>query len=130
MRKICTKYSLDVIASLAHKTAYSQPLILHNDFIHRHCILKLSTFKFLFNFILKLFYCCSITVVCIFPPPLSPTLAKPISLPCFCPPPWFFPVSFIVFPENSSSHFCPLPSGYCQIVLNFNVSGYILLACL
>ena len=23
-----------------------------------------------------------------------------------------------------------LPSGYCQIVLNFNVSGYILLACL
>ena len=42
-------------------------------------------------------------------------------------------VSFIPVPENPSP-FSPiisshLPSGYCQIVLNFNVSGYILLAC-
>ena len=29
------------------------------------------------------FYCYSITVVCIFSPPLYPTLAKPTSLPCF-----------------------------------------------
>ena len=31
------------------------------------------------------------------------------------------------FPRIIHSH---LPSGYCQFVLNFNVSGYILLACL
>ena len=39
--------------------------------------------------IFKLFYCCSITVVCIFSPPLYPTPAKPTSLPCFHPAPWF-----------------------------------------
>ena len=37
-----------------------------------------------------LFYC-SVTVVCIFSPPLYPTPAKPTSLPCFHPPPWFCP---------------------------------------
>ena len=42
-------------------------------------------------------------------------------------------VSFIVASENLSPY-SPIipsyfPSGYCQIVLNFNVSGYILLAC-
>ena len=42
-----------------------------------------------FFYFLKLFYCCSITVVCIFSPHLSPTPAKPTSLPCFHPPPWF-----------------------------------------
>ena len=41
----------------------------------------------------------------------------------------FVPVSFIIVLENSSPH-CPfpLPSGYCQIILNFSVSGYILFA--
>ena len=33
----------------------------------------------------KLFYCCSITVVCIFSPPLYPTPAKTTSLPSFHP---------------------------------------------
>ena len=37
------------------------------------------------------FYCCSITVVCIFSPLLYPTPAKPPSLPCFHPPSWFCP---------------------------------------
>ena len=75
----------------------------------------------------KLLYCCSITVVCIFSPPppppqpnLPPSPASTLLL-------GFVHVSFIVVPENPSPH-CPLllPSGYCQIVLNFNVSGYIL----
>ena len=44
-----------------------------------------------FFLIFKLFYCCSFTVVCIFSPPLYPTPAKPISLPCFHPPLWFCP---------------------------------------
>ena len=42
--------------------------------------------------------------------------------------------AFIHVPQNSSpfsTHYpLPPPSGYCQFVLNFNVSGYILLACL
>ena len=42
-------------------------------------------------FFFKLFYCCWITVVCIFNPPLYPTTAKPTSLPHFQPPPWFCP---------------------------------------
>ena len=35
--------------------------------------------------------------------------------------------AFLLFPLLSLA---PLPSGYCQFVLYFNVSGYILLACL
>ena len=52
------------------------------------------------------------------PPNPPPSLAFPLG---------FVRVSFIVVPENPSPH-CPFPpsSGYCQIVLNINVSGYIL----
>ena len=66
--------------------------------------------------------------------PFPPTPATPTSLP------WFhlplvlslYPLQVFLktlhpFPPIIPSH---LPSGYCQIVLNFNVSGYILLACL
>ena len=82
-------------------------------------------------FLKKLFYWFSITVVCIYP----------TSLPKPSPPPslastrlGFVHVSFIVVPEKPY-HLPPtipshLPSGYCQIALSFNVSGYILLACL
>ena len=37
----------------------------------------------------KLFYCCSITVVCISSAPLYLTSAKSASLPCYHPPHWF-----------------------------------------
>ena len=50
----------------------------------------LSFYCSYFFSIFKLFYC-SVTVVCIFSPPLYPTPAKPTSLPCFHPPPWFCP---------------------------------------
>ena len=40
---------------------------------------------------LSIFYCCSITFVCIFSPPVHSTPAKSTSLPCFPPPPWFCP---------------------------------------
>ena len=58
-------------------------------------------------------------------PPLSPD-HNPLG---------FVHVSFIVVPENPSLSPPPiipshLLSGYCPCVLNFNVSGYILLACL
>ena len=46
---------------------------------------------FILFYFLKLLYCCSITIVCIFSPPLHPTPFKTTSLPCFFPPPWFCP---------------------------------------
>ena len=60
-------------------------------------------------FFLKNFYCCSITVVCLFSPPLPPP--QPNLLPSFASTPalGFVHVSFIVVPENPSPH-CPLPS--------------------
>ena len=41
------------------------------------------------TFFKNLFYCCSITVVCIFSSSLYPTPAKPTSLSYFHPTPWF-----------------------------------------
>ena len=54
-------------------------------------------------------------------PPPSHTSTLPLD---------FVHVSFIVVPVNPSPHcpLSPLPSGYCYIVLNFSVSGYILFA--
>ena len=58
---------------------------------------------------LKLFYCCSITVVYIFSSPSQahlPPLGSALPL-------GFVHVSFIVVPENPSPHLSsPLPSGY------------------
>ena len=55
-----------------------------------------------------LLYCCSITVVCIFSPPLPTTPAKHASLLASTLPLGFVHLSFIVVPENPSPH-CPLP---------------------
>ena len=76
------------------------------------------------------FYCCSSTVVSIPPNPSHPHL-PPLTLP----PAWFCPcVLYTCFlttlPPFPPLSFSPFPSGYCQFVLYFNVSGYILLACL
>ena len=71
------------------------------------CIIIYYYIVFL-SFLKKLLYCCSITVVCIFSPPLpTPTLAKPTSLPCFHPPPWFCPG---VLYSSSWKPFSPLSS--------------------
>ena len=66
-----------------------------------------TLFYFIIFFILKLFYCCSITVVCIFSPSLPPTPAEPTSLPCFYPPPWFSPC---VLYSSSWKSYSPLSS--------------------
>ena len=69
-----------------------------------------------------------------FTPYHSPQLQPSPPLPAASSPLGFVHVSFIVVSETLPpfhpfipSHF---PYGYCQIFLNFNVSGYILLACL
>ena len=59
----------------------------------------------LFFLIFKLFYRCSITVFCIFSPPLYSTQAKPASLPCFHPALWFW---LCVLYSCSWKHFSPL----------------------
>ena len=76
------------------------------------------------------FYCCSSTVVSISPPSLPPTPDIPTSHPWSCPSLVLSCVLYTCFwktlppfPSIIPSH---LRSGYCQFVLNFNVSGYIL----
>ena len=83
----------------------------------------------LFFPIFKLFYCCSITVVCIFSPPLYPTPAKPTSLPCFHPPPWFCPC---VLYSSSWKPFSPLslPPSPLAIVRLFLTSMSLVIFCL
>ena len=84
----------------------------------------MKSVSILFFSIIKLFNCSSTTIVCIFSPPLYPTPAKPISLPCFYPPPWFCPCALY---SSSWKPFSPLslPSGYCYIVPNFKMSPVI-----
>ena len=73
-----------------------------------HASVNLSGFFFLSIF--KLFYCCSMSVVCIFSPPQPNPLPSPAStLPLD-----FVHVSFIVVPETLLPTISsPLPSGYC-----------------
>ena len=76
----------------------------------------------------KLFYCCSITVVSIFSPPLYPTPAKLTSLPCFHPPPLFCPC---VLYSSSWKPFSPLslPSSPLAIVRLFLTSMSLVIFC-
>ena len=78
------------------------------------------------------FYCCSSTLVSIFTLPWSPTPTISASHPRTYPL-WLFPCVLCTYSLMDFSLFppiIPLPSGYCQFVLYFNVSCYILLACL
>ena len=78
---------------------------------------------------LKLFYCCSITVVCIFSPPFYLTPAKPTSFPCFHPSPWFCPC---VLYSSSWKPFSPLslPHFPLAIVKLFLTSMTLIIFCL
>ena len=79
--------------------------------------------------IFKLFYCCSITVVCIFSPPFYPTPANPMFLPCFHPPPWFCPC---VLYSSSWKPLSPLslPASLLAIVRLFLTSMSLVIFCL
>ena len=82
-----------------------------------------------FSRIEAFFYCCSIIVVCIFPPPLYPTPAQPTSLPCFHPPPWF---CLCVLYSSSWKPFSPLslPPSSLAIVRLFLTSMSLVTFCL
>ena len=84
---------------------------------------------FIFFSIFQLFYCCSITVVCIFSPPLYPTAAKPTSCPCFHPLPWF---CACVLYSSSWKPFSPLspPHSPLAIVRLFLTSMSLVIFCL
>ena len=92
-------------------------------------------FIYLFTFVFELlfFYCCSSTVVPISPsslpssPPMpsSPPPSNPLWL-CL----WvLYTCSLTNLPLFSPIIPSHIPSGYCQLVLYFSVSGYIFLAC-
>ena len=89
----------------------------------------LSWIYYCFYFLI-FFYCCSSTVVSISaltPCPIYPHL-PPWTNPLWLCPCVLYTCSLIALPLFSP--IIPLPSGYCQFVVYFNVSGYILLACL
>ena len=67
----------------------------------------------------KNFYCYSITVVCLFSPPLHPTPAEPTSLPHLHPPPWFCPCVLYSSSCNPLSSLSPPQTmHYFQIILH------------
>ena len=92
-------------------------------------------YSFLFHFIFFIFknFIVIQVVVCLSPPPLpssqpSPPLSPDSTPPRFCPCVLYSCTwkPFTLFPSLSPLTY---PSGYCPFVLNFNVSGYILLTC-
>ena len=76
----------------------------------------------------KIFYCCSVTVVCIFSPSLHPP-AKPTSFPHLHPPPWFGPC--LIY-SSSWKPFSPLfpPHSPLAIIRLFLTSVSLVIFCL
>ena len=70
--------------------------------------------SYIFFLIKHFFYCCSITVVCMFSPPLHSTPAKPTSLPCLHSPPWFCPC---VLYSSSCKPLSPLSPPHSPLVI-------------
>ena len=106
--------------------------LLWNNFLHELLHRKISTSWPPCRFFNLFLYCCSSIVASICPPPLPTTPAIPTSHPRSYPPLalsmgplYMFLTTLPLLPPIIPSH---LPSSYCQFVLNFNVSGYILLA--
>ena len=99
------------------------------DSLSKYLVIYLTQLLFSFSFFYKLLYCCSVTVVCIFSPPLLPNPAKPISLPCFYPLPWFCPC---VLYSSFWKPFSPLsPPPYpVAIVRLFLLSMSLVIFCL
>ena len=82
-----------------------------------------------FVFFFKLLCCCSIIVVSIFSPPLPTTPAKPTSLPCFHPPPWFCPCVLYSSSWKPFSLLSPPPSPLTTVTM-FLTSMSLIVFCL
>ena len=80
--------------------------------------------SFLSFFLILIFYCYSITVVCLVSPSLHPTNAKHLSSPTSTLPLHFVPVSFIVGPAILFPPHSPLP-----IVTLFLTSMFLVIFC-
>ena len=76
-----------------------------------------------------IFYCYSITVVCLFSPSLHPTPSKPASLPHLHPPPWFCPCVLYSSSCNPLSSLSPTHSPL-SIVRLFLTSMCLVIFCL
>ena len=120
-KKHTNKYKLQVCSQLQRRLTWGYKSFYYEDLTKESILeevvfeLKVSRSKvrenhvFVFSFSnFQLFYCCSITVVCIFSPPLHPTPARPPPSPASTLPLGFVHVSFIVVPENPSIHY-PFP---------------------
>ena len=82
------------------------------DWLWTFCPRMKSNYVFIFK---KLFiYCCSITVVCIFSPPLHSSPANPTTLPCLHPPPWF--CSCVLY-SSSWKPFSPLSPPHSPLII-------------
>ena len=95
--------------------AYNKPIQVQGDeqVIKLLVSVKINTFLF---FLILIFYCYSITVVCPFSPSLHPTPADPPPSPTSTLPLDFVHVSFIVVPVIPSSH-CPPPLAIGRLLL-------------
>ena len=95
--------------------------------IHAICASKKNCL--LFSFINKTFFVVQLQLSAFSPPPSTQLQQNPPPSPTSTLPLGFAHVSFIVVPETPSPHY-PLPTTLwlLLIVLNFNVSGYILFA--
>ena len=117
-----------LILSITERVVLKSPTTTVNSFVPSFVYIS-----FCFMYLEAVFFnCFSSTVVSIslhhYPTP-QPSLPPTSILPPF----GFVHVSFIHVPCWPFPYFPPLslfPSDYCQCVLNFSVSGYILLACL
>ena len=113
-------------------------LMPRNDKIITITIIIFYVLGPVYSTLLEIFSCGSVTVVPIFPPLLSPVLPTPTSHIQFSLPHplslsmgalyMFFDLTRPLLSLITSP--LSLPSGYCQFILYFHVSGSILLACL
>ena len=92
-------------------------------------LLYKNSSKIRYKWIFKIFYCYSITVVCLFSPSFHPTPAKPTSRPHPHPPPWFCPC---VLHSSSCNPLSSLSSPHSPlaIVRLFLISMSLVIFCL
>ena len=102
---------------------------------HRHFAMEIVSFFrntpeiLRYVFYNLIFYCYSITVVCLFTPSFHPTPAEPPSFPHFHPLPWFGPCVLYSSSCNPLSSVCP-PHSLLPIVRLFITSMSLVIFCL